>query len=205
MVLICAPLSMRVLQLSPLIFTLATFLPVPMLKGVCIQEGSLLGSCYALETSSWGFLGIAVFIWRVWAPFLDAIPSLQFNWVFSLKALTSGQLQIKCLGLLHWKQCFSSTWASFTALTRCTMNISITPLILSGSSLSTSSSFLVLSFSKCVRHMVAILGTSWFPLSFCKGKKLVVYGLAVLSTASLHGFQDNSIESSFSTSPAAQR
>ena len=34
---------------------------MPMLKGVWIQEGSLLGSCYTLETSSWGFLGIVTF------------------------------------------------------------------------------------------------------------------------------------------------
>ena len=83
--------------------------------------------------------------------------------------------------------------------------LSVTPLILSGSSLSTSSSLLILSYSKCTRHTVAILGTSWFPLSFCKGKKLVVFGLVVLSIAWLHGFWDNSIDSSFSTSLATQR
>ena len=70
------------------------FDPVPTLKGVWIQEGSLLRLGFALGTSSWGFLGIATFIWGVQIPFLDAIPSLQFNWALSLKALTSRQLQI---------------------------------------------------------------------------------------------------------------
>ena len=70
------------------------------------------------------------------------------------------------------------------------MNSSVTPSILSGSLFSTSSSLLVPSSSKCARHTVAILGTGWFPLSFHKGKKLVVFGLAVLSIAWFCEFQD---------------
>ena len=100
---------------------------IPMLKGVQIQEGSLLGLCYALKTSSWGFLGVVGFIWGVWAPFLDAISSLQFNCMFSLKVFTSRQLQMKCPMLLQWCQCFSSVWASFTALARHTINSLVTP------------------------------------------------------------------------------
>ena len=38
------------------------FDPIPMLEGVQIQEGSLLESCYALGTSSWGFLCAVIFI-----------------------------------------------------------------------------------------------------------------------------------------------
>ena len=68
------------------------FDPVPMLEGFQIQEGSLLGSCYASGTSLLG----------VWAPFLDAFPSLQFNCIFSLEALTSRQSWMKFLGLLQW-------------------------------------------------------------------------------------------------------
>ena len=68
------------------------FNPMPMLKGVWIQEGSLCESCYALGTSSWGFLGVIIFIWGAWAPFFNALPSLQFNCIFSVKTLTSGQL-----------------------------------------------------------------------------------------------------------------
>ena len=49
---------------------------MPMLKGVWIQEGSLCGLCYALETSSWGFLGVVIFIWWVQVPFFNAVPSL---------------------------------------------------------------------------------------------------------------------------------
>ena len=45
--------------------------------------------------------------------------------------------------------------------------------------------------------MAAILDTGWFPLSSHKGKKLVVFGLAVLSIAWFHGFQDNSMDSFF--------
>ena len=37
------------------------FDPVPMLKGIWIQEGSLCELFYDLETSSWGFLGIIIF------------------------------------------------------------------------------------------------------------------------------------------------
>ena len=36
--------------------------PVPMLKGVWIQEGSLCELSYALGTSSWGFLGIIILV-----------------------------------------------------------------------------------------------------------------------------------------------
>ena len=46
---------------------------------------------------------------------------------------------------------------------------------------------LALSFSKFARQTVAVLGIGWFPLSFCKGKKLVVFGLVVLSIAWFHG------------------
>ena len=86
-----------------------------------------------------------------------------------------------------------------------TMNSSITQLILSGSSLSTSLSLLALSSSKCARHTIVILDTGWVvPFELPQGKKLVVFGLVVLSIAWLHGFQDNSMDSSFSASLTPQ-
>ena len=60
-------------------------------------------------------------------------------------------------------------------------------------------------FQLCQVCMVGILGTGWFHLSFCKGKKLVVLGLAVLSITWFCGLQESSMESSFSASLAAQR
>ena len=65
------------------------------------------------------------------------------------------------------------------------------------------SSLLVLSPSKCARHMATVLDAGWFPLSIHKGKKLIVFGLVGLSTIWLHGFQNNSMDSSFSASLAA--
>ena len=76
------------------------FDPIPMLKGVWIQEGSLHELSYALGTSSQGFLGIVIFVWGAQAPFFNTTPSLQFNCIFSLEAVTNGQLQIKYFGLL---------------------------------------------------------------------------------------------------------
>ena len=38
----------------------------------------------------------------VQAPFVIVIPSFPFNCFLSLAAFISGQLQMKCLGLLQW-------------------------------------------------------------------------------------------------------
>ena len=59
---------------------------MPMLKGVWIQEGSLL---YTLRTSVWGFFNVLAVVGGVWDPFFDAIPSLLFNCAFSLKVFMS--------------------------------------------------------------------------------------------------------------------
>ena len=46
---------------------------------------------------------MAVMVVRgVWAPFVIAIPSFLFNYFLSLVDFISGQLQMKCLGLLQW-------------------------------------------------------------------------------------------------------
>ena len=102
MLLICAPLSKRAIQLSPLILTLATFNPMPMLKGVWIQVGSLLGWLYTLGTSVCTFFSMVAVVGWVQASFFDAIPSLPFNCSLSLKDFMSRQLQIKCSGILQW-------------------------------------------------------------------------------------------------------
>ena len=75
--------------------------PMPMLNGVWIQEGSLLGWLYALGTSVWRFFSVVAVAGGVWAPFLDAVPSLPFNCGFSLKVFMSRQLWTKCSGLLQ--------------------------------------------------------------------------------------------------------
>ena len=62
-----------------------------------------------------------------------------------------------------------------------------------------------LSSSRRVKHTAGILGAGWGPLSFYKGKKLVILGLALLSVVWFHGLWDGSMESSFSTSLAAHR
>ena len=87
---------------------------MPTLKGVWIQEGSLLGWLYALGTSVWRFFGMVAVVRGVQAPFFNAILSLPFNCGFSLKVFMSIQLQIKvfwattaiaalllCLGILY--------------------------------------------------------------------------------------------------------
>ena len=53
--------------------------------------------------------------------------------------------------------------------------------------------------------MVNFLESGWLPLSFLKGKKLVVLGLDESSAAWIIELHDNSIESSFSASLAALR
>ena len=52
------------------------FDPVPSLKGVWIQEGSLQSGLYASETSVWGLIVALVVVRGVWAPFIITIPSL---------------------------------------------------------------------------------------------------------------------------------
>ena len=59
-------------------------------------------------------------------------------------------------------------------------------------------------FQVCQAHG-GCLSAGWVPLSFHKGKKLVIWGLAVLLAAWLHGLWDSSMESSFSASLAAHR
>ena len=58
---------------------------MPTLKGVWIQEGSLLGCLYTLRTSVWGLFDVLAVVGGIWGPFFDAIPSLPFNCVFFLK------------------------------------------------------------------------------------------------------------------------
>ena len=140
----------------------------------------------------------------VWAPFVNAIPSLPFNCFFSLEVFTSRQLWIKCSRLLQWQH-FSSAWASFTALAKHTINSSVTPSILPGSSLSWSSPLLASSSSKCAKHAAGFFRRGWLPLSFLKGKKLVVLDLGGLLVVLVLGPWSNSIESSFSASQAALR
>ena len=68
------------------------FDPVPSLKRVQIQEGSLCGVFYALGASVRGLLIVFVVVGGVWAPFIVAIPSFPFNCFLSLDVFTSGQL-----------------------------------------------------------------------------------------------------------------
>ena len=113
----------------------------------------------------------------VWAPFIIAIPSFLFNCFLSLVVFISGQSWMKCLGLLQWQQCFSSAWLSFIALANQTRNSSVTPSIPPGSSLSGSSLSTASSSSRCAKQMAGFLESGWLPLSFLKGKKLVVLSL----------------------------
>ena len=77
------------------------FDPVPLLKGVQIQEGSLWSCLDALEASTWGLFVVLVIVRGVQAPFIDAVPSFPFNYFLSLEVFTSGQLWMKCSGLLQ--------------------------------------------------------------------------------------------------------
>ena len=156
---------------------------MPMLKVVQIQEGSLWGGFYASRASIWGLFDALAVVRRVLAPFIDAVPSLPFNCYFSLEVFMSGQLQMKCSGLLQQLQCFSSAWASFTALAKHTINSSITPSILLGSSLSWPSSSPASSSSKCAKCITGFFRMGWLPLSFLRGKKLVALALGGLSVA----------------------
>ena len=149
-----------------------------------------------------GVLGHCHFHLRGLGPLLDAIPSLQFNCIFSLEALTSGQLQMKCSGYCDGSSASPPLGHPSWPVPRHTMNSSVIPLMPSGSFFLP---LLQLSSSKCAMHTAAILDTSWFPLSFCKGKKLVAFGLPVLSITWPCGFWDNSMDSSFSASLAALR
>ena len=141
----------------------------------------------------------------VWAPFIVAVPSFSFNCFLSLAVFISGQSWMKCSGLLQWEQHFSATWASFTALAIWIMNPSVTPLIPPGSSLSRSLPLSASSSSSWAKHTVGFLKSGWLPLSFLKGKKLVVLGLDGLLAVWILELQDNSIESSLSASLVALR
>ena len=141
----------------------------------------------------------------VWAPFIIAIPSFPFNCFLSLAVFISRQFWTKCSGLLQWQHHFSSALASFTALASWTMNSSITPSIPPGSSLSRSWPLSASSSSSCAKQTAGFLEIGWLPLSFLKGKKLVVLGLDGPSAAWILELQGNSIESSFSASLVALR
>ena len=75
---------------------------IPLLERVQIQEGSLQGGFHTLGASIWGLFMVLIVVGGVWAPFIDAIPSFPFNCFLSLEVFKSGQLQMKCSGLLQW-------------------------------------------------------------------------------------------------------
>ena len=60
------------------------FHPVPLLKRVWIQEGSLQGGFYSLGASIWGLFMALIVVRGVQAPFINAIPSFPFNCFLSL-------------------------------------------------------------------------------------------------------------------------
>ena len=153
----------------------------------------------------WGVFVALIIVRRVQAPFFVAIPSFPFNCFLSLTAFISRQLWMKCSGLLQWQKHFSSVWASFTTLANWTMNSSVTPSIPPGSLLSGSSPSSAFSSSRCAKQMTCFLESGWLPLSFLKGKKLVVLGLEELLVAWILELQGNSIESSFLACLAALR
>ena len=87
--------------------------PMPTLKGVWIQEGSLLEWLYALGTSIWRFFGMVAVVRGVQAHFFDVIPSLPFNCGFTPQSLHKWTVMDKmfqattviaallCLGILY--------------------------------------------------------------------------------------------------------
>ena len=153
------------------------FDPMPTLKGVWIQEGSLLGWLYTLGTSIRRFFGVLAVVRGVQAPFFNVALSLPFNCAFSLKLFMSGQLQIKCSGYYS----DSSTSSPVEHPLQPSPSTSVTPLIPSRSSLSLSSSIPACSFSKCAKCTAGAFGVGWLPLSFCSGKKLTAHGFGALS------------------------
>ena len=76
--------------------------PVPLIKGIGIQEGSLCSGIYALGIPSWSTFGGVTFIWGAQAPFFGTISSFQFKCESVLDATTSGQSPINLYGLLKW-------------------------------------------------------------------------------------------------------
>ena len=53
--------------------------PIPLIKGVRIQEGSLYLKFYALGVLSSGIFGGVTFVLGAWAPFFSAVPSFGLN------------------------------------------------------------------------------------------------------------------------------
>ena len=78
------------------------FDPIPLLKGVWIQEGSLQSGFYTLGASVWGLFMALAIVRGVLAPFVITILSFPFNYFLSLEVFTSRQLWMKCSGLLQW-------------------------------------------------------------------------------------------------------
>ena len=124
-----------------------------------------------MGASVWGFFTALIVVGGVQAPFINAIPSFPFNCFLSLEVFTSRQLQMKCSGLLQWKQHFSSAWASFTALAHQTMNFSVTPLIPPGSSLPGSSPSSASSSSTCAKQTAGFFWKWLVTLKFPQGEE----------------------------------
>ena len=66
------------------------FDPIPLVKGIGIQEGSLCLASYTLGTPSWGTFSMSAFPWGAQTPFFGIVPSLQFKYESVLDAATSG-------------------------------------------------------------------------------------------------------------------
>ena len=76
--------------------------PIPLVKGVRIQEGSLHLAFSTWGVLSWGTYSVVTFPWGAWALFFGVIPSLQFEGEFALDPTTNGQLWMKWSGLPQW-------------------------------------------------------------------------------------------------------
>ena len=76
--------------------------PIPLGKGIGIQEGSLDLAFYTWGFLPWDTLSVATFPWGVWAPFLSTNPSFWFKGEFASVPASCGQLQIKWSGLSQW-------------------------------------------------------------------------------------------------------
>ena len=131
--------------------------------------------------------------------------SFPFNCFLSLAVFISRQLRMKCLGLLQWVTVLLLCLGIFHCPCQLDHEFFCHPLDSTRIITLWILTIISILFSSCAKQMAGFLESGWLPLSFLRGKKLVVLSLDGPLAAWILELHDSSIESSFLASLVALR